>query len=1063
MKNLKHIFLALACVLSLANCSDEEIIKSGNQIRLTTPDIQISDMPSEAISRAVGDNVDWATEVTSATLYLDLLEDDGTTVDRSTKFTYNSSGNPKWTAADPVTIIGKPGDYKARMAIEVDRNETKFYASYNGTIAVAADGKFTPGASLTINTSRVNVVLLDTGGTEIQDNTYTVEYADLKGAELSVTNEAVYWAGSPITPKLIDASETLSTNPNGAHDNIIPETIAQNTQLFTVKKSGKDLAKVYYKSSGLTLEAAKSYSFTIKLNGTKEIILTDANITKPEWSEENNMPIDIKTKGLTELAYNPTTNTYTVKGPYGLAYLQQWMNRGEEEQPGTQNENVPLTDRMALNIELDDNIDMSVLSPDQSTSDDGMYKAGIWKPIGDNTTPYTGTFDGQGKVISNLSVVSTGAAGLIGTLGSLGVVEGVIINSGISVNAGSNVAGSLVGVNNGTVIACAVQVAANTTGTTTGALVGTNNGSVISCYAVGETLVGGGTGPVAYSYHSANNNGATNNSSSVVSTWKNGEVYPIVVDMNRGIAEYNNYKTDANEVKYADSWGDSNNMPLLSGNIAKWHVEEYKDHYKEPLPGNAPPTGDFVIKGDDSSNTDEYGKVTGYEAKTQAGIEAWYADVTGGEDQNGDDNDGDLHLDLYLTGDVDGSNIGQVGDAVAPYVGTINGNGYTINNLEIRNASDATRTGFVGELGTQGVVENLIVDAEIDGGRNMGAIVGYNNGGRVSNCETTATTVVTNINEDLKGATMLGGVVGYNIEGIVENCINRATVIGGKGMYVGGVAGENYRKDNCIIRNCINYGDVTGYENVGGVVGINHRVVHSCHNEGSVTGVVGVGGVIGMSNDASPYIAKNDDSTIPGFPIYVINCTNEGNVQGQNSVGGIIGASGSENSCGGYIVACWNSGNIEASLTDNTIITGSSELKYPLGYIGGVVGWAHHYERVFNSDTHQASGANCLDKVGNRTSRVIACYSKGTITAAGAANTDTDNDGVGLRDASSVVVDSYTENGSPNMQNMNNSINNYKDGILGTVESPTINSNITRLVNPFNDLAALPHWYTLIE
>ena len=114
-----------------------------------------------------------------------------------------------------------------------------------------------------------------------------------------------------------------------------------------------------------------------------------------------------------------------------------------------------------------------------------------WAPIGDNsssddTTRFTGTFNGNGFVIKNMNINSAASdyQGLFGYIGTGGKVE----NIGLADNdvKGQEKNGGLVGYNDGgTVTFC--YVTGTVTGTYyTGSLVGYNDGGTVSsCYATG--------------------------------------------------------------------------------------------------------------------------------------------------------------------------------------------------------------------------------------------------------------------------------------------------------------------------------------------------------------------------------------------------------------------------------------------------------------------------------------------------------------------------------------------------------------------------------------------------
>lgn len=197
---------------------------------------------------------------------------------------------------------------------------------------------------------------------------------------------------------------------------------------------------------------------------------------------------------------------------------------------------------------------------------------GISATIGDSTTPFTGTFDGNGKLVKNLSLTGTTVGegtGLFGFVGEgadihdLGVVDATIngatfsgilagkINGGSvarcyttgSVSATSICAGGLAGENGGTITDCySTANVTNSSGYATGGLVGKNTGTISNTIASGEVTgldyVGGVVGA---------NYGSVSNS----------------VSVNASITSYNNYA--------ARFGGNNNSRNVVSGNHA-WDV-----------------------------------------------------------------------------------------------------------------------------------------------------------------------------------------------------------------------------------------------------------------------------------------------------------------------------------------------------------------------------------------------------------------------------------------------------------------------------------------------------------
>ena len=107
-----------------------------------------------------------------------------------------------------------------------------------------------------------------------------------------------------------------------------------------------------------------------------------------------------------------------------------------------------------------------------------------WKPIGTESTPFTGTFNGNGYSIKNIRI----AKGYT-TTGFFAYNNGVIENLGIeniTMKNGASEMGGLVAVNNGTISNCFVtgDISSSSYLLSVGGMVGVNNGTITNCYAL---------------------------------------------------------------------------------------------------------------------------------------------------------------------------------------------------------------------------------------------------------------------------------------------------------------------------------------------------------------------------------------------------------------------------------------------------------------------------------------------------------------------------------------------------------------------------------------------------
>ena len=197
-----------------------------------------------------------------------------------------------------------------------------------------------------------------------------------------------------------------------------------------------------------------------------------------------------------------------------------------------------------------------------------------------------------------------------------------------------------------------------------------------------------------------------------------------------------------------------------------------------------------------------------------------------------------LTTDIVLTGEA-WTPIGNYSASTSlKYTGTFDGAGHTISNLTTVDNSSSNYQGFVGYLGTNGVIKNLTLDesCSVAGYYYVGGICGYNSG-TTENCANTYT---------VTGEQYVGGVCGYNEEGTITNCANGGAVTSTY-QYVGGVCG---RMMSGSIESCYNTGSVSvNYRYVGGVCGENNNgTIESCYNTGAVNGDFNVGGVCGANS-----------------------------------------------------------------------------------------------------------------------------------------------------------------------------------------------------------------------
>lgn len=205
----------------------------------------------------------------------------------------------------------------------------------------------------------------------------------------------------------------------------------------------------YTHPSGIDLQPGRYTTVNLVL-GRDNIKLDDAGINVSDW--ENGTSID-GGEATEAYSYDINTKTITIYSGEGLKVAADVANSGDTD----------------INIILDNDIDLTGIE---------------WTPIGTESRPYTGTFDGNNKTIRGLEINQSGTdnVGLIGYLGSGGKVQNVVL-ANISVS-GANYVGGIAGQTDGTVENCSVN--GTVTGQNqTGGIVGRNFSTISGCSAEG--------------------------------------------------------------------------------------------------------------------------------------------------------------------------------------------------------------------------------------------------------------------------------------------------------------------------------------------------------------------------------------------------------------------------------------------------------------------------------------------------------------------------------------------------------------------------------------------------
>jgi len=604
----------------------------------------------------------------------------------------------------------------------------------------------------------------------------------------------------------------------------------------------------------------------------------------------------------------------TFDDPYQIATAEDLIALGET--PGDYDKHFILTD----DIDLDPNLpggrlfDRAVIAPD--TNDTTWEFDGI---------PFTGVFDGDDYVISNVHIQGSEYLGLFGQL----VSGAMILNLGleaVDVNGTGEWVGGLVGHNEGDI---------NTTFSTgtirgisgaIGGLVGGNHGSIAAsysnCMVTGLHSVGGLVG--------SNDGNITTSYSTGLVTGEN-IVGGLVGNNSAKVSSCYSTSTVSGDSRVGGLVG--TNTSRVGSNFEPSITESYStgtvsgDRYVGGLVGHGHSYEGAVTRSFWDVETSVQSSSDGGIRKTTAEMQSAVTFLiwgTCGNEATWTINEGrdyprlwwenkpgepiavgaalsdfltgsgtkaspylvysadelnliglfpcDLDKHFKLMADIDLSSFSydtaliahDIGYSVGNYfTGVFDGNGHTVLQLTI---TGGDYLGLFG--GLTGEIRNLgVVDVNMIGSSPVGGLVGYNSGGTITNCY---------VSGSISGDGSVGGLVGDN-DGSITTSYSAGIVNGGN---VGGLVGNNWGS----ITMSYSMGDVIGDYDVGGLVGDNTGLTANSYSLCSVFGGNRIGGFVG-SNGYNPL---NGGFLLP-FPGNIINCYSAGSVDGMGFVGGLVG------------------------------------------------------------------------------------------------------------------------------------------------------------------------------
>ncbi len=603
-------------------------------------------------------------------------------------------------------------------------------------------------------------------------------------------NEFDYYFSYELTPKFIDEADVTMPMDMAIANSSVTVTPAQQysingTQLFP---SGVNQSVTYTSDNDAIVSVTNGGQISYVSSGNATITVKSSN-NPYLYREISVASLNVDSSG-----------TWFISDEFSLNKFREHVNAG----------NVDTDAILTQNISLNSN----------------------WSvPIGALAIEYKGTFDGNGKTISNMVINNPteehqGLFGVIATDGvvkNLGIVDanvtagyyaGGIVGRNRGRISGSYVAsskitglcvGGIAGKNHGIIEGTyAESVVVNNFGTTNGydhelwagGIVGDNTYIIAGTYVINSQISnahGGYVGGIAGSSGSNSTSVLISSYISNVNFFSSDSGKRGAIVGNGTISNYSaNFYYHVDETLYGiagtefhDGFLRYDTLQILSDNDHKMTARlanEGYGHIKYST-DDVPPK--LIVTEPVSNNSVRADALYSYYVAPTNATDTWQVDSAEGLVMFSQYvNAGNTNANIILQGDItldENSGFVAIGNATSNYQGTFDGNSYTINGLHI-NADSSYYQGLFGYIGTDGVVKNVsVINANIKGSQYVGAISGQNDGTIISSYVDNATVESISFN--------VGGISGYNKGTITATYTNDLTV---KGIdKIGAIAGEN--------------------------------------------------------------------------------------------------------------------------------------------------------------------------------------------------------------------------------------------------------------------------------
>lgn len=603
--------------------------------------------------------------------------------------------------------------------------------------------------------------------------------------------------------------------------------------------------------------------------------------------------------------------------------------------------------------------------------DGSYYHEGLgWDPIRTKGGSFVGYVDGQGHIISGLTITdSQGAASSVGLFGSFqgGYIQNLILED-CNISAPKSTTGGIAGSLGAGAAVFRCAVSGKLTGNYVGGIIGNAAGAVEECYHSGQLsgyYVGGicasFSGKMKNCFHTGTLKGTTETGGIVCSARGDASVEtcytPIMMSATKtgaisnkvyGNASFTNcYFYQQGALQGCESKTVAGQIGLTEEQLGQKQSYTGFDFLQvwdlnTDAPWDMPYLRHVQMFDDCEENTSAFAGGIGtvsnpYLIETVAQLEnvprypaACYR----------------LEKDLDLSGIANWTSIGETKSKA--FSGRFDGNGHTIKGLTIEAGSeDAVIQGLFGYV--KGEIRNLHVEGRITTSRSAAeetALIAAHvfDYGQIRNC--TADGSIKDLKE--KPTMIAGGIVGVAKDAsVITECTNKASIQ--NASVAGGIVGKT--SNNAQIFSTANYGTIDASSKAGGIVGRHESFKLLTHheNQGSVSSRGDAGGIAGYSYSAIETCCNS--GFIKGVVAGGIVSDGRGNIKNSMNISGIYAertGGGIAGSGSGSLSCCYSIGQVSAGKNAGALI----------GYRGGSDTIENSYYYAPDGMTAVGSGQN---------------------------------------------------------------------------------------------------------